>query len=90
MITAKQIIVKGKMQGVNFRYHTRRQAQKLGLYGTVENLPDGRVMLRAEGKPGDLEVLVDWCRVGPDSARVEEIDVSECLVRGFKEFSILR
>jgi acylphosphatase len=47
-------------------------------------------MLRAEGKTSDLEVLVDWCRVGPDSARVEEIDVSECLVRGFKEFSILR
>jgi acylphosphatase len=90
MITAKQIIVKGKVQGVNFRYHTRRQAQKLGLFGTVENLPDGRVMLRAEGKLADVDNLVEWCRKGPDSARVEGIEVSDCLVRGYKEFSIHR
>ncbi len=90
MITAKQIIVKGKVQGVNFRYHTRRQAQKLGLFGTVENLPDGRVMLRAEGKAVDLGTLEEWCRKGPDSARVEGIEVSDCLVRGYKEFSIHR
>jgi acylphosphatase len=89
MIEGRQIIVKGKVQGVNFRYHTRRQAQKLGLFGTVENLPDGRVMLRAEGKTGDLDALADWCRVGPDSARVEGIEVSECPVQGLKQFSIL-
>lgn len=90
MITAKQIIVKGKVQGVNFRYHTRRQAQKLRLFGTVENLPDGRVMVRAEGKPADMDSLVEWCRKGPDSARVEDIEVSECQIRGFREFSIHR
>lgn len=89
MNTGKQIIVKGKVQGVNFRYHTRRQAQRLGLLGTVENLADGRVMLKAEGKPGDLEALVDWCRVGPDSARVEGIEVTDYPVQGFREFSIL-
>lgn len=89
MRVGRQIIVKGKVQGVNFRYHTRRQAQRLGLSGTVENLSDGRVMLLAEGKPGDLDAMVDWCRIGPDSARVEGIEVADCPVQGFREFSIL-
>ena len=47
----------GHVQGVGFRYQTTRVAQGFEVSGTVHNLPDGRVHLRAEGEKGEVEAF---------------------------------
>lgn len=66
-------IVTGRVQGVGFRYHTTNTARQLGLNGWVKNLPDQSVEVVAEGNRQQLEVLVDFLKQGPSSARVQNV-----------------
>ena len=52
------LIIKGTVQGVGFRYYTRRLADSLGLSGYVKNLPDGNVEIEAEGDKQSLQDLI--------------------------------
>jgi acylphosphatase len=52
------LIVKGTVQGVGFRYYTRRLADSLGLSGYVKNLADGNVEIEAEGDKQSLQDLI--------------------------------
>lgn len=67
--------VHGRVQGVGFRYHTKKEAQKLGLSGWVRNLRSGEVELVAEGDRDDLQQLLKAVRKGPPMAWVEQVDV---------------
>ena len=87
---ARNILVKGRVQGVYFRVHARDEALKLGIAGQVRNLPAGSVQILAEGKAEAMEAFLAWCAVGPSRARVEELVVEEWEVRGFHGFEILR
>ena len=49
--------VSGRVQGVGFRWWTRRRAEQLGLVGSATNLPDGRVEVIAEGPRAACERL---------------------------------
>ena len=69
-----QIIVRGRVQGVGFRNHTRLEATRLGLVGEVWNNHDGTVGIVAEGDEKKLEELVEWVKRGPDGAEVSEHD----------------
>ena len=90
MIVRAVIVVAGTVQGVYYRYSTKRQADGLGLKGTVKNLPDGTVGIVCEGEEKDLQNLIDWCKKGPRGAHVERIDVKwETPSRAFSDFSIL-
>jgi acylphosphatase len=51
--------VRGRVQGVGFRWWTRCRALELGLVGTATNLPDGRVEVVAEGARAACEQLVE-------------------------------
>ena len=66
-------LVSGRVQGVGFRWHVLREAQRLGVTGDVRNLPDGRVEIRAKGMPRDLDLLLEAVRDGPALARIDEI-----------------
>ena len=66
--------VRGRVQGVYFRWWTRRRAADLGLWGTVQNRPDGTVEVHAAGEPETLEAFAAELEVGPPSARVEGVD----------------
>lgn len=68
-------IVYGIVQGVFFRYNTRLEAERLGLTGTVRNLPDGTVEVIAEGPRERLEELLSYLRRGPEAAVVERLSV---------------
>lgn len=68
-------IITGRVQGVNFRAYTRRQAVALGLTGWVRNRPDGSVEVLAEGERGALEALAVLLRDGPPMAHVTEVQV---------------
>ncbi len=65
----------GRVQGVSFRYYTRKQANELGLTGYVQNMPDGTVGVVAEGPRPDLDELLSFLRVGPRAAHVTDVDV---------------
>jgi acylphosphatase len=67
--TLRQVRVRyeGDVQGVGFRYSTRKIATQLGVSGGVENLPDGAVHLVAEGPEDLLKQLllqIDVSRLG--------------------------
>ncbi|MCS7056031.1 MAG: acylphosphatase [Thermoflexales bacterium] len=69
-------IVRGVVQGVNFRYTTRREAQRLSLVGWVRNRPDGTVEVTAEGPRPQLEQLLDFLHRGPPMARVTAVEAT--------------
>ena len=69
-------IVKGRVQGVGFRYFVQREASKLGLTGEVKNLPDGNVRVIAEGDESALKKLIQKLHEGPSMSRVQEVSVN--------------
>jgi acylphosphatase len=71
-----RIRVTGLVQGVFYRQSTAQEATRLGLSGTVRNLPDGSVEVEAEGQRSAVEALLAFCRRGPPSARVAELEVA--------------
>ncbi|MGD1858295.1 MAG: acylphosphatase [Leptolyngbyaceae cyanobacterium] len=84
-----KITVCGRVQGVGFRYHTRKKAQELQLTGYVTNKPDHTVEIVADGPDERLAALVAWARVGPERANVKRVDIEDCLpVNRFDEFVI--
>lgn len=85
-----KLLIKGIVQGVNFRYYTQREARKYNLTGWVRNLPDGSVAALFEGEEEDVEAMVQWCRHGPPSAQVTELIVQPEEYKGeFSSFTIL-
>ncbi len=68
-------VVHGRVQGVNFRWHTRNRARALGLQGWVRNSVSGQeVEVIAEGPAKALEELLAFLRQGPPMAAVDTID----------------
>jgi acylphosphatase len=59
MLDQVHVIFVGQVQGVGFRYTTEKFAKKLGLTGTVQNLPDGSVELIAQGDEKLLHQLLE-------------------------------
>lgn len=69
-----RLIVTGRVQGVGFRYFTRRCADSLGVKGRVRNLADGTVEVEAGGSPEVLAELKRKLRQGPPGSRVTALD----------------
>ena len=69
-----QATVHGRVQGVSFRFYTRRRAAELGLTGYVRNEWDGTVEVVAEGSRAGLEEFLAFLRVGPPAAVVTQVD----------------
>lgn len=63
------VFVRGRVQGVGFRWWTRARALELGLAGHARNTADGRVEVVAEGRPAPLQRLLDLLAEQPSSAR---------------------
>jgi acylphosphatase len=82
------VTVSGEVQGVFFRYETRRRARELGIAGWVRNVPDGRVEAVFEGPDEAVDEMVGWSRQGPDQADVREVDVSDEDPEGLDTFEV--
>ncbi|HEV2132271.1 MAG TPA: acylphosphatase [Longimicrobiaceae bacterium] len=66
--------IRGRVQGVGFRWWTRSQALRLGISGSVRNCPDGTVEVHARGSQEAVEALRRRLDEGPPGARVEEVE----------------
>jgi acylphosphatase len=84
------ITVKGKVQGVSYRFCTHIEALKLGLTGFVKNLHTGDVYIEAEGTDEQINKLIDWCYTGSPLSKVTEVMLEESEVKDFRNFEIKR
>lgn len=73
MIEAWTIQVKGRVQGVGFRYSAHRQASLLGLSGWVQNEYDGSVKLFIQGENVQIARYLSWLSQGPPLSHVTDI-----------------
>lgn len=85
-----RIVIKGKVQGVNYRYNAQAMAHKLNLTGFVRNLHDGTVYAEAEGTDEAVHKFIEWCHVGPRLADVTEVEGTEQELKGYQTFEIKR
>lgn len=69
------VVIRGSVQGVGYRWSAKRAALGLGVDGSIRNRADGTVVGVFEGPADAVEALVEWCRRGPDGARVSEVSV---------------
>src|SRR6059058_489360 len=67
--TARRFVVRGRVQGVGFRWFVEREAHMLGVYGWVRNNPDGSVEVLATGTREQLSGLRSRLQNGPRAAR---------------------
>ncbi len=66
-------LVRGRVQGVGFRWFVQREAAALELSGWVRNTEDGHVEVVASGAPGVLDALRQALRRGPRGSRVDAV-----------------
>ncbi|MFB6212541.1 MAG: acylphosphatase [Candidatus Magasanikbacteria bacterium] len=78
----------GKVQGVGFRFNTKRTADKLGVSGFVKNKEDGSVYTEVEGEPEKVDKFIEWCKEGPSFARVKRIEKEEGGIQDYEDFEI--
>jgi acylphosphatase len=86
---ARRFVVRGRVQGVGFRWFVEREAHLLGLFGWVRNNADGSVEVLAQGTRDQLLGLRSRLRQGPRAARVDDVEESEVgPVAGLSSFRI--
>lgn len=87
-VVSKSILVKGKVQGVGFRYSAKEKARVYGIKGWVKNLRDGSVLIEAEGSSTAMNQFIHWCKTGPSMARVDSANISDIQFQNHKEFIV--
>lgn len=90
MIRSYKIIIKGKVQGVGYRYNAQAMAHKLNLCGFVRNQFDESVLTHAEGEEENIHRFIEWCNTGPRQADVTEVIAEEQDPKGYQTFEIKR
>lgn len=68
------IKVRGRVQGVGYRYFVERQATKYHISGWVRNCSDGSVEIMAEGEAEGLSLFIESCQHGPLFGSVSKIE----------------
>jgi acylphosphatase len=74
MAERRRWIVRGRVQGVGFRWFVAREATRLGVGGFVRNLHDGSVEVVSQGTDEQLDALGAALSRGPQMARVDAVD----------------
>ncbi len=84
----RRCVVSGRVQGVFFRDTCRREATAAGVAGWVRNRGDGRVEAVFEGEDAAVARMIAWCRLGPRSADVTDVTVTEEPAEGLRGFEV--
>ena len=91
----RQVTMRGRVQGVGYRYWVEQQARARGLEGWVRNRRDGRVEALFAGPPDVVSGMIALCRRGPAAARVDAVEDEQAdaealkLRRPGERFSVL-
>lgn len=88
MTVTRRFTVRGEVQGVGFRWAAQREAERLGLVGSVRNLPDGSVEAEAQGDQAAVDRFAEWLGHGPRWARVREVAVEDLASLDASSFEI--
>jgi acylphosphatase len=85
----RRFLVRGRVQGVGFRWFVEREAHILQIAGWVRNTPDGAVEVLAMGRPEQLSELRMRLQEGPRAARVDDVEESVAeSVAGLNSFQV--
>lgn len=79
---ARRFIVRGRVQGVGFRYFASRAAREAGVAGTVRNLGDGSVEAIAEGPAAAVDRFRAALERGPSYSHVTDVEEVDVAVTG--------
>jgi len=90
MIRHLDIIIKGKVQGVGYRFITKAVADQLGVKGFVKNELNGDVYIAAEGDKLSLDMFLEWCKDGPEQALVNLVESHEGELKNYRNFEIVK
>jgi acylphosphatase len=95
VVVVRRVVVRGRVQGVGYRAWTEDTAILNGLDGWVRNRRDGTVEAVFAGSAEAVDGMIEACRRGPDSARVDAVDVHDAgpselaMRRGDDGFAVL-
>jgi acylphosphatase len=88
-VQTRKFVVRGRVQGVGFRWFVEREAKTLGISGWVRNNSDGSVEVLASGTQEQLFGLRSRLQQGPRAARVDNVEEAEAKpVAGLNTFRI--
>ncbi len=82
------IRVRGKVQGVSYRFNAQAKAHQLDLTGFAKNLPDDSVYIEVEGLEENINKFIAWCYTGPRLATVTEVKAEESELIGYQTFEV--
>jgi acylphosphatase len=83
-----RITIRGRVQGVGFRWNAAKEANLRGIKGFVKNEADGSVYVEAEGAREILEDYLAWCRKGPRMSSVKSVEFNVFPPEGYSEFNV--
>ncbi|MCY3871956.1 MAG: acylphosphatase [Gemmatimonadetes bacterium] len=72
-----RVTIRGRVQGVGYRYFTQREGGRFGLVGWVKNLPNGNVEAEAEGDEAHVDAFLKAIRRGPPASLVLDFQINE-------------
>ena len=87
-VVAKKYFIRGRVQGVGFRYFAQRAASDLAVTGYTRNLDDGRVEVYAVGTIEQLSDLAGRLWKGPRTADVRGVEEADAGVQQYDSFRI--
>lgn len=82
--------ISGKVQGVSFRARANEVAKKLHLSGWIKNKEDDKVEAIVTGEDESVKEFIGWCQQGPDTAKVENVLVTNKEIKHFPSFRVIR
>ncbi|KGP72325.1 acylphosphatase [Pontibacillus yanchengensis] len=84
------LLVKGRVQGVGFRFSAQQKAKEFNITGWVRNRNDGSVEIEAEGQDEDMTSFIEAIKQGPSPyAKITDVDIDEAsTLEGYKAFDI--
>ena len=80
----RQVTIRGRVQGVGYRYWVEQQARARGLEGWVRNRRDGRVEALFGGPRDVVSAMIASCRRGPAAARVDAVEEEQANAEALK------
>ncbi|HYM22600.1 MAG TPA: acylphosphatase [Vicinamibacterales bacterium] len=88
MRIARRYLIRGRVQGVGFRFFTEHAAAREGIQGWVRNLSDGSVEVAAEGEAEAMTRFEHALGQGPRNAHVDGVDAIDDVPGGHSGFTI--